>query len=77
MRFAEEYLSNYKSDPSHNPSLKLCMIRIPSSYNSKCLLDPEVKIIQRWDGYRPKIKLLLGSFHAYLVDQKDQGNKKA
>ena len=73
LRFAEQYLSNNKSDPSHNPSFKSCMIRIPGSFNSKCVLkgrDPEVRIIQRWDGYRPKINLLLGSFHAYLVDQK-------
>ena len=49
------------------------MIRIPGSFNSKCILkgkDSEVKIIQRWDGYRPKINLLLRSFHAYLVDQR-------
>jgi hypothetical protein len=73
LRFAEQYLSNNKSDPSHNPSFKSCMIRIPGSFNSKCIIkgrDPEVRIIQRWDGYRPKINLLLGTFHAYLVDQK-------
>jgi hypothetical protein len=73
LRFAEQYLSNNKSDPSHNPSFKSCMIRIPGSFNSKCILegkDSEVKIIQRWDGYRPKINLLLRSFHAYLVDQR-------
>ncbi len=73
LRFAEQYLSNNKSDPLHNPSFKSCMIRIPGSFNSKCVLkgeDPEVSIIQRWDGHRPKINLLLGTFHAYLVDQK-------
>jgi hypothetical protein len=50
------------------------MIRIPGSFNYKCILegkDPEVRIIQRWDGQlRPKINLILGSFHAYLVDQR-------
>ena len=49
------------------------MIRIPGSFNYKCVLkgeDPEVRIIQRWDGHRPKINLLLGTFHACLVDQK-------
>jgi len=47
------------------------MIRIPGSYNSKCRqYENEVKIIQKWDGCRPSISLLLGSFHAYLVDQK-------
>ena len=47
------------------------MIRIPGSYNSKCSPDKnEVKVYQNWDGYRPPISLLLGSFHAFLVDQK-------
>jgi len=75
LKFAEQYLSNNKSDPSHNPSVKSCMIRIPGSFNYKCVLkgeDPEVRIIQRWDGHRPKINLLLGTFHAYLVDQKKE-----
>src|SRR5215204_1217524 len=72
LKFAELYLSNGKSDQSHTPSFKSCMIRIPGSQNSKCIVvgtNSEVKIVQRWDGYRPKISLLLGSFYAYLVDQ--------
>ena len=35
IRFAESYLSCGKSDRSHNPSFKSCMIRIPGSFNSK------------------------------------------
>jgi hypothetical protein len=78
LRFSERYLSDYRSDPSHNPSFKSSMTRIPGSYNSKCIKEKEgvtiepskVKIVQRWDGHRPKINLLLGSFYAYLVDQK-------
>jgi len=70
IRFAEFSLTGGKSDPSHNPSFKSCMIRIPGSYNSKYAKDNLVKIIQKWDGYRPPISLLLGTFHAYLVDQK-------
>jgi len=72
LKFAELYLSNGKSDQSHTPSFKSCMIRIPGSQNSKCIVtgtNSEVKIIQRWDGHRPKISLLLGSFYAYLVNQ--------
>ena len=77
-RFAEWYLSNGKSDHAHNTtvSFKNCMLRIPGSHNSKCLReekegkDSEVRIIQKWDGHRPKINLLLGSFYAYLVDRK-------
>ncbi|MFZ0514567.1 MAG: DNA primase noncatalytic subunit PriX [Candidatus Nitrosopolaris sp.] len=78
LKFAEQYLSNDKSDSSHNPSFKSCMIRIPGSHNSKCILtnngtsdtSTEIKIIQKWDSYRPKINVLLGSFHVYLVDLK-------
>jgi len=70
IRFAETFLTNGISDPSHNPSFKSCMIRIPGTYNSKYDQDNLVKIIQKWDGYRPPIRLLLGTFHAYLVDQK-------
>jgi hypothetical protein len=47
------------------------MIRIPGTYNSKYPQGRnEVKVIQKWDGYRPPMKLLLDAFHAYLVDQK-------
>lgn len=70
IRFAESFLTSGKSDPSHNPSFKSCMIRIPETYNSKYAVDNLVKIIQKWDSYRPPIRLLLGTFHAYLVDQK-------
>ncbi len=30
-------------------------------------VDAEVKIIQKWNGYRPDFKLFVGSFCAYLV----------
>lgn len=68
--FAERYLSANKCDKGNYPALKSCLIRIPGSLNSKCKaagIDAEVKIIQRWDGHRPDYRLLLGSFHAYLV----------
>jgi hypothetical protein len=32
--------------------------------------------MQRWNGHRPKINLLLGSFYAYLVDQKLNEERK-
>ena len=71
IRFAETYLTSGKSDPSHSPSFKSCMIRIPCTYNSKYPQGRnQVKVIQKWDGYRPPMKLLLDAFHAYLVDQK-------
>jgi hypothetical protein len=70
LKFVEQYLSNHKSDPSHNPSFKSCLIRIPGSYNSKCYDSTQIKIIQNWDGHRPKINQLLLEFHTYLVQQK-------
>jgi len=71
LRFAEIYLSGNNSDPNHNPSFKSCMVRVPNSNNSKNNL--QVKIIQHWDGQRPSIKLMLGSFYArMLTRQKKQ-----
>lgn len=72
MQFAERYLSMGKSDQSHHPSIRSCMLRVPGSYNSKCKTagkDPEVRIIQTWNGQRPDFRLLVGSFYAYLVDR--------
>jgi hypothetical protein len=54
------------------------MLRIPGSHNYKCVLtngnvansSTKVKITQKWNGHRPKIDLLLGSFYAWLVDQR-------
>jgi Primase X len=80
LKFAEQYLTNYKSDPSHHPSFKSCMIRIPGSHNFKLVqkknncsvADPstEVKIIKKWDGIRPKFNPLLYHFNIWLVDKK-------
>jgi len=76
LRFAENHLTDGTSDPSHNPSFKSCMIRIPGSFNSKYSEgNNEVKIIQAWNKYRPPIRLLSGSFHAYLVNEKIKETK--
>ncbi|HEX2406086.1 MAG TPA: hypothetical protein VHJ38_02665 [Nitrososphaeraceae archaeon] len=68
LRFFKNFLSNNKAKKNNNPSLKSCLIRIPGSTNSK--YNTEVKIIQKWDGYGPHIRLLIGDFHAYLIDCK-------
>lgn len=68
LQFASSYLSDDKRDSCNSPSLKSCLLRIPGSINGKC--DQEVKILQEWDGFRPDVKLLLGSFHSYLIDKK-------
>jgi hypothetical protein len=64
IQFAEQCLSNKKSDPchSHTMSFNNCMLRVPGGYNSKSKPLEEVKILQRWDGIRPSIKPFLFDF---------------
>jgi hypothetical protein len=72
LQFGASYLSDNKKDSCNHPSLKSCQLRIPGSINSKCRdmgIDGEVKIVQRWDGFRPDYSLLFGSFYAYLVGE--------
>jgi hypothetical protein len=78
LRFAEQHLTNNKSDSSHNPSLKSCLIRIPGSYNSKCIernngiadLSTQVQVMQKWDGNRPRINPLLYEFYIWIAGKK-------
>jgi hypothetical protein len=70
LQFAERYLSANRCDSGHHPAIKSCMLRIPGSINSKCKelgLDPQIRLLQRWDGCRPDYRLLIGDFHAYLA----------
>jgi hypothetical protein len=86
LRFAEPYLSNNKADSCHGNSLsfKNCTLRIPGSYNYECVLrnngiadsSTEVKIIQRWNGYRPAINWLLRDFRRYLIQEKIDDTSK-
>jgi hypothetical protein len=86
LRWAEQYLSNNKADPSHSItiSFKNCMLRIPSSHNSKNVSknngikddSTKVEIIQKWNGYRPAINYLLRDFRRYLIQGEiDRRNK--
>jgi hypothetical protein len=62
IQFAEEYFTDYTADRLHNPTVKSCLVRIPASLNSKCVMkgqDAEINIIQKWDGVRPSIQPLL------------------
>jgi hypothetical protein len=65
LKFAEMYLSDNKCDANHNPSFNSCMVRISNSINSKNSL--QVKIIQPWERKRPNIRLMLGSFYAWML----------
>ena len=83
MRFAKDYLSNGKADKNSNPSFRSCLLRIPNSFNAKCLAKGEsfenskVKIIQEWNGDRSSVKFLLLEFRRYLINQKiKELNKK-
>jgi len=80
LRFAEWYLSDGKADSNHyrNVSFGNCMLRIPGSYNFKCVSknnnvadsSTQVRIIKQCYGKtRAPIYLLFGSFLAYLVDR--------
>jgi hypothetical protein len=71
LKFAAQFLSNKKSDANNNPTFKSCLLRIPGSYNSKYSeQNREVKVIQRWNGYRPKANPLYYHFYIYLADRK-------
>jgi hypothetical protein len=74
LKFAAQFLSNHKSDTNNNPAFKSCLLRIPGSYNSKYIEQnkeiAKVKVIQGWDGFRPKINPLLYHFYIHLADRK-------
>jgi hypothetical protein len=71
LKFAAQFLSNHKSDTNNNLAFKSCLLRIPGSINSKYIeQNREVKIIQRWNGFRPKVNPLLFDFYIYLADRK-------
>jgi hypothetical protein len=73
--FAKQYLTDGKADPQHRPRYKTCLIRIPNTYNSKCLdkglsaEESKVKVVQEWNGYRPPIQLLTKEFRRWLVQE--------
>ena len=74
LKFAAQFLSSHKSDTNNNPAFKSCLLRVPGSYNSKYMGEnretSEVKIIQSWDRFRPKINPLLYQFYIFLADKR-------
>jgi hypothetical protein len=71
LKFAAQFLSSKKSDTNNNPAFKSCLLRIPGSYNSKYIeQNNKVKIIQHWNGFRPKANPLYYHFYIYLADRK-------
>jgi hypothetical protein len=82
LKFAKDQLSNGNADPQHRPKYKTCLIRFPNTYNSKDIrngLTPEesrVRLIQKWDGKRIPIQLLLKDFRRWITQEElDQKRK--
>ena len=79
LNFAERYLSNSKCDSGNHPSLKSCMIRVPYTYNKKCLLqgkskdESKVRVHSEWNGTRPTMNNL--PFKRHLIKLESQYKK--
>jgi len=75
LKFAETFFTDGKADPQHSPKFKTCLIRIPDTYNSKCLSkgvdveESKVKVIQKWNGYRLPIQLLTKYFWRWITQE--------
>jgi hypothetical protein len=77
LKFVAGYLTDGKSDPNNRPSFNSCQLRIPGSFNLKCLSagksmeESQVRLIQKWNGHRPEIPAgLLVDFKTYISDLK-------
>ena len=88
LRFAKDFLSNNKADKANYPSFNSCLLRIPSSINSKCLIDNRDKrfsgkfrgkVLQSWNGVRvPISREFIEDFRTYLeqkITNLDNNNK--
>jgi len=67
LKFAEWYLSGGRADSNHNPTFQSCLLRVPGTINSKT--NTEVRIVQKWDGYRPNIRHMLLNYETWLVSE--------
>ncbi len=82
MHFAEQYFSNGRADPQHRSGFRSCLIRIPNTISSRCIEkgllkdQSKVKIIQRWNGYRPPIQLLTKYFLRWLYQEEIDQRKR-
>ncbi|MDR4490053.1 MAG: DNA primase noncatalytic subunit PriX [Candidatus Nitrosocosmicus sp.] len=75
LKYVEVFFTKGKADPLHKPKYKSCLIRIPNSYNSKLLKkgisleSSKVEVIQRWNGQRIPIQLLLRDFRCWITQE--------
>ncbi len=75
LQFAEKHLSLNNADTANNPGFKSCLLRVPHTFNSKCIdegIDAVVKVVQQWNSSKPlaEIDNLLIEFQTFLIDQK-------
>jgi len=75
LQFAERHLSLNKADDKNSPAFGSCLLRVPHTFNSKCLyekIDAEVIMAHEWDNSQrlPDIDSLLIEFQTFLVDKK-------
>jgi hypothetical protein len=81
MQFAEDFFTNGKYNQNHRPKYKTCLIRIPETYNSKCLSrglsleKSKVKILQEWDGKRIDVGHITHEFRIWLTEQEINSKK--
>ena len=81
LQFGKDSLSSGYADKKNHPSLKSCLLRVPGSVNSKCVSEgiseeeSKVKIIQKWDGKRVPISHQIGTFHSYLISEREKEKK--
>ena len=76
-------LADGKSDPNNKPTFASCLVRIPGSFNAKCLEDgrgleeSKVNIVQKWNGIASKMPLeMLTDFKNYLASLKISEKKQ-
>jgi len=75
MQYAEDFFTSGRADPNHRPKYKTCLIRIPDTFNSKCLNrglsleDSKVRILQKWDGKRIDGDAITHEFLIWLIRQ--------
>jgi hypothetical protein len=81
MQFTENYFTKGKADPNHRPKYKTCLVRIPETYNLKCLNrgltkeESKVKILQKWNGIRANVEFLVREFRIWLTQQEINQNR--
>jgi hypothetical protein len=68
IRYAAQKWTNGKNDPANHPSVNSCMLRVPTSINSKN--GKTVEIIQEWNGIAPPANKMLADFYIRLAAKK-------